>query len=242
MGPVHTELTLEILPQPTDETCGPACLHAVYRFFSDPVPLNHVVEEVTRLGTGGTLAAYLGSHALTRGYHATIYTYNLELFDPTWFTEAEVHLDERLREQAKAKSSRRLLAATSAHIEYLEAGGSIRFEELTPDLIRRILSRGLPIMTGLSATYLYGCAREVYDEVGGAVYDSIRGSPTGHFVVLHGYDPSTDSVLVADPYLDNPLAQGHAYRVGIVRLLGAIMLGVLSYDGNLLFIEPEKAV
>ena len=235
---MHTDLTLEILPQPTDETCGPACLHAVYRFFNDPLPLGRVVEEVTRLGTGGTLAAYLGSHALARGYRATIYTYNLELFDPTWFTEADFHIDERLRDQAKVKSSPRLRTSTEAHIEYLEAGGSVRFEELTPDLIRRILSRRLPIMTGLSATYLYGCAREVYDDHGTAVYDSIRGLPTGHFVVLHGYDPSTDSVLVADPYLDNPMAEGHTYRVGIVRLLGAIMLGVLSYDGNLLFVEP----
>ncbi|MDH3205862.1 MAG: C39 family peptidase [Gemmatimonadota bacterium] len=238
---MDTELTLEILAQPTDETCGPACLQAVYGFFGDELPLDRVVEEVTRLGTGGTLAAYLGAHALTRGYRATIYTYNLELFDPTWFAEAELHLPDRLRQQAEAKSSRRLQAATSAHIEYLEAGGSIRFEELTPDLIRRILSRGLPIMTGLSATYLYGCAREIYDEVGGATYDSIKGFPTGHFVVLHGYDPHTDSVLVADPYLDNPLAEGHNYRVGIVRLLGAIMLGVLSYDGNLLYVEPTDA-
>jgi len=234
---VHTELTLEILPQPTDETCGPACLHAVYGFFGETLPLEQVVNEVTRLGTGGTLAAYLGTHALARGYRATIYTYNLELFDPTWFTEPELELQTHLREQAKAKKSRRLQAATEAHLEYLEDGGAVRFEELTPDLIRRVLSKGLPIMTGLSATYLYGCAREVYDEVGGSSYDSIRGTPTGHFVVVHGYDPSTDSVLVADPYRDNPLAEGHTYRVGIVRLLGAIMLGVLSYDGNLLVVE-----
>ena len=236
---MHTELTLEILPQPTDETCGPACLHAVYRFLEDPLPLDRVVDEVTHLGTGGTLAAYLGLHALKRGYRATLYTYNLELFDPTWFTEPDGHIQKRLRQQAEVKASKqRLLIATEAHLEYLEAGGSVQFEELSPDLIRRLLSRGLPIMTGLSATYLYGCARELY-EGERATYDSVRGYPTGHFVVLHGYDPSTDSVLVADPYHGNPLSDGHSYRVGIVRLLGAIMLGVLSYDGNLLVIEPE---
>jgi hypothetical protein len=238
---VHTELTLAILAQPTDETCGPACLHAVYRFFEDPLPLEQVVDEVRRLGTGGTLAAYLGLHALNRGYRATLYTYNLELFDPTWFTEPEGHIAKRLVQQAEAKpSKKRLRAATEAHLEYLEAGGSVKFEELAPDLIRRILSRGLPIMTGLSATYLYGCAREVYSREGGAAYDAVRGFPTGHFVVLHGYDPTTDSVLVADPYHGNPLSDGHTYRVGIVRLLGAIMLGVLSYDGNLLVIEREN--
>ena len=59
-------------------------------------------------------------------------------------------------------------------------------------------------------------------------------------MVLHGYDPNTDSVLVADPYRDNPFAGGHNYRVGIVRLLGAIMLGVLSSDGNLLVVEPPE--
>ena len=240
---MHTELTLEILAQPTDETCGPACLHAVYRFLEDPLPLDRVVEEVTHLGTGGTLAAYLGLHALKRGYRATLYTYNLELFDPTWFTEPEGQIQKRLRQQAEAKPSQeRLLTATEAHLEYLEAGGSLQFEELSPDLIRRLLSRGLPVMTGLSATYLYGCARELYERERGATYDSVRGHPTGHFVVLHGYDPSTDSVLVADPYHGNPLSDGHSYRVGIVRLLGAIMLGVLSYDGNLLVIEPEGQI
>ena len=240
----HTELTLAIQPQPTDETCGPACLHAVYRFFQDPAPLDDVVAEVTRLGTGGTLAPYLGLHALERGYRAAIYTYNLKLFDPTWFDDAELRLEERLRAQAEVKPSARLRSATVAHLEYLEAGGAIHFEELTPDLIRRTLFRGLPIMTGLSVTYLYGCARETYDASGRSAYDSIRGFPTGHFVVVHGYDPVTDSVLVADPYHDNPIpgAGGSVYRVGVIRLLGAIMLGVLSYDANLLVIEPKVEV
>jgi len=169
-----------------------------------------------------------------------LYTYNLELFDPTWFTEPDVPIADRLAKQAEAKpTKKRLKISTEAHLEYLEAGGTVHFEELSPDLIRRILSRGLPIMTGLSATYLYGCARELYDRHKGAKYDSIRGYPTGHFVVLHGYDPATDSVMVADPYHGNPFSDSLNYRVGIVRLLGAIMLGVLSYDGNLLVIEPE---
>lgn len=237
---MRTELTLEILPQPTDEACGAACLHAVYRFLGSPMPLERVVDEVTRLGSGGTLAPYLGLHALQRGHRASIYTYNLELFDPTWFVDAAPQIENRLRQQAEAKAYHpRLLTATEAYLQYLGAGGVVHFEELGPDLIRRTLSRGLPIMSGLSATYLYGCAREVYDTEGVATYDAVCGSPTGHFVVVHGYDPVSDSVLVADPYPDNPIGPGLNYRVGIMRLLGAIMLGVLSYDGNLLVIEPK---
>ena len=233
----RTELTLQIQPQPTDETCGPTCLHAVYDFLGDPLPLDQVIAEVTHLRTGGTLAPYLGLHALERGYRATLHTYNLRLFDPTWF-DASTPIAARLEAQAVAKPSSRLRTATTAYLDFLGAGGVLRFEELTPDLIRRPLSTGLPVMTGLSATYLYGSERELYED-GVAIEDSIRGEPTGHFVVLHGYDASTDSVMVADPYLENPIAGGSTYRVGIVRLLGAILLGVLSYDGNLLVIEPE---
>ena len=81
-----TKLELEMLPQPDDTTCGPTCLHAVYRYYDDPVPLPQLIDEVEPLSTGGTLAVSLACHALRRRYRATIYTYNLTLFDPTWST------------------------------------------------------------------------------------------------------------------------------------------------------------
>lgn len=231
-------LTLEILRQPDDETCGPTCLHAVYRYLGREEDLDHLVSEVKRVRSGGTLAPYLGVHALERGYRATIYTYNLEIFDPTWFPSSRGELDTLLREQAQAKASGPLLQATEAYREFLQRGGLVRYEELGPELIRRFLARRLPIMTGLSATYLYGTARERLD-AGRWIHDSIRGAPAGHFVVVHGYDRESDSVLVADPYHGNPLSEGPNYRVGLLRLMGAILLGVLTYDGNLLIVEPN---
>lgn len=59
-------------------------------------------------------------------------------------------------------------------------------------------------------------------------------------MVIHGYDVTTDSVLVADPLRENPSGL-HNYRVGILRLLGAVMLGVLTYDGNLLVVTPPES-
>lgn len=230
------ELTLDILPQPDDSTCGPTCLHAVYGFHGDALGLDQVIAEVTPLATGGTLGVYLGLHALRRGYRATIYTYNLEVFDPTWFSSDAGSLPELLRAQADRKEDARLRLATGAYLEFLGLGGQIRFQELRPDLIRRHLLEGHPILTGLSATYLYGCAREV-DDAGRLHYDSVRGEPTGHFVVVHGYDAGSDSVLVADPLHENAFGS-HNYRVGVLRLLGAVMLGVITYDGNLLVLEP----
>jgi hypothetical protein len=110
---------------------------------------------------------------------------------------------------------------------------------LTAGLLRKFLKRSLPVLTGLSATYLYNCARE-YAVGKSLVYDDIRGESTGHFVVLAGYDRKKRTVLVADPLKPNPVAESQDYEVSIDRLICAIMLGVLTYDGDLLIIEPRK--
>ena len=78
-------LDLEIQSQPNDSSCGPTCLAAVYRYWNDPVDLRLLISEVGQLVSGGTLAVQLGCHALQRDYKAVITTYNLQVFDPTWF-------------------------------------------------------------------------------------------------------------------------------------------------------------
>jgi len=231
-------LQLEIHGQPDDSSCGPACLQALYAFYGDKVPLDRLIQEVEPLETGGTLAVMLAVHALRRNYRATLYTYNLQLFDPTWFNPEGDHLAERLERQAAEKEDAKLRVATSAYVEYLALGGMVRFEELSPELIRFHLNRDRPILTGLSATYLFGCARERGWE--SLEFDDVRGYPTGHFVVLYGHDPATGTVRVADPLQDNPRYGSHYYEVGMQRLLGAILLGVLTYDANLLILEPRS--
>jgi hypothetical protein len=234
---MESRLDFRIRPQPNGITCGPTCLHAIYEFYGDAPPLEQIVDEVPQLEDGGTLEVLLGVHALRRGYRARLYTYNLKLFDPTWFAGSDLALAEKLRLQMKVKTSRRLQMSSRAHLEFLKLGGEIRFEDLTHELLRRPLRKGTPIITGLSATYLYGCAREV-----GVIpeYDDVRGAATGHFVVLCGYDPAERSVLIADPLMPNPVSQEPVYAVGIDRLICAILLGILTYDGNLLVLTPPK--
>ena len=73
----------DIQAQPDDVTCGPTCLHSLYQYYKDDIPLKDVIRDVKQLKNGGTLAVMLGNHALNRGYKAIIYTYNLNVFDPT---------------------------------------------------------------------------------------------------------------------------------------------------------------
>jgi len=236
MDPMERGLDLQIQPQPNDTTCGPTCLQSVYHYYGDDVPLEQVIAEVPELATGGTLAVNLACHALRRGYRATIYTYNLHLFDPTWFQGRAVDLPALLQQQRAYKPDPRMQKETDGYLQFFALGGKLHFQELTSDLIRRYLKRERPILTGLSATYLYQCAREHLEE-----FDARRGEPAGHFVVLGGYDRERREVMVWDPLRDNPRFEGHRYTVSVGRVLGAILLGVLTHDANLLIIEPKVA-
>jgi len=233
------KLHLGIKSQPDDITCGPTCLHAVYTYFGDKISLDKVIGQVKQLKGGGTLAVLLGCHALRRGYRAKLYTFNLQVFDPTWFASGASAIEERLTAQMEVKRNPKVRTASKAYLDFLRLGGRICFEDLTSSLIRGLLKRSIPILTGLSATFLYRTARET--ALGKKlVYDDIRGEPTGHFVVLCGYNMQDRTALVADPLLPNPISNSPIYTVRLNRLICAIMLGILTYDANLLIITPPK--
>lgn len=225
----------DIQRQPDDTTCGPTCLHAVYRYFGDEVPLAQLLAQVPTLESGGTLGVLLATHALSRGYRATIATWNLQLFDPTWFGEDAPPLAKRLEQRLEACDDPRLVVAAQAYIEFLDAGGTVEFHDLEPALLHRFLDRELPILTGLSATFLYREARE--NPVDGTP-DDIAGQPVGHFVVLTDYSAARTEVQIHDPLQPNPGVELHSYRMPIERVIGSIYLGVLTYDANLIVIEP----
>jgi len=206
--------------------------------------LEDVIGTVERTTSGGSLASYLGKDALTRDFSAIIYVNNLVLFDPTWFNGGRCDsnlLIKKLQLQLQFKNNDDQVQSSIAYINFLKLGGEVRFETINAQLLKKYFAQSIPILTGLSATYLYQSARYVY--IGADAFENdIEGTPCGHFVLLCGYDDSRHWVVVADPSEENPLSHDNYYKVDIHRLINAIMLGVLTYDANLLIIQPKTAI
>lgn len=226
-------LQLPIEPQPTETTCGATCLHAMYRYWHDDDSLHDVITRMHSLEHGGTFAVYLACDALRKGYSATIYTYNLLVFDPTWFEEG-ADIAQKLIQQRQTKSDYRLQHVTAGYLEFLHRGGELKLADLSFELLQSFLTRKVPLLTGLSSTYLYRVARE-YGPTD--TPDDLRGVPSGHFVVIAGFDATTGSVLVVDPYQPNPYT-AHSYWIPADRLIGAVLLGIVTHDANVLVISP----
>ncbi len=230
-------LKVPIKKQPDETTCGPTCLHSIYRYYDNQISLKSVINSVPQFDDGGTIGAILATDALQKGYDATIYSYNLQIFDPSWFDLQNDMMIEKLKLQMRHKRSTKFRIASEAYIHFLELGGKIRFEDLRSTIIRRYLKKDQPIIVGLSATYLYKSIREYGPNLD---YDDIRGEPSGHFVILHGYDMETREVFIADPIKSNPMGNGQFYKMKIERVINAILLGIVTYDANLIIITPKK--
>lgn len=236
-------IDLTINTQPNDETCGATCLHAVYRYYGLNMPLNDIVDTVERSLSGGTLSSLLGKHALMQGFDATIFVNNMKIFDPTWFKNSRVSpeiLSKKLKSQSKFKHSKGITQVSKGYQDFLNLGGNVRFKTLDVKTLKDFFDKKIPILTGLSSTYLYRSARECFTSDGESYFDDIRGEPCGHFVVLCGYDEHHKLVVVADPFRTNPFTNDNYYKVSSTRIINAILLGVLTFDATLLIIEPKK--
>lgn len=225
---------IKIQSQPTDTTCGPTCLNGIYTFLKKPIPLKQTISEVRYLDTGGTMGEALGIHALENGLSSTIYTHNLNVFDPTWFKISRKSLIKKLRKQSRAPKTLKIRKSSKLYIDFLKLGGKVRFEALSPSFLHHILLEKGPVIIGLSSTYLYMCSRERNED---NEYDDVMGSPQGHFVILAGMIKNGSQVEIYDPLDDNPISKTNNYKIDTTRFINSILIGAITYDANIIVIE-----
>ena len=237
---VSHQLAVQRFTQPDDVTCGPTCLRKVYDFYGLRVEIEEIAAALERNEDGGTMAVFLGIAAMRRGFRARIYSYDLQIFDPTWVRLSQEALAEKVAARIPHLLDAKRMRAAGAYLRFLAMGGELAFEELTPALLKEILDRDHPVLAGLSATYLYRMSREREDEATGRlVEDDVRGDPTGHFVVIGGYEHWGRRLTVMDPSEHVPFSADGRYVVDAQRLINAILLGDATYDAVLLEVWPH---
>lgn len=234
------ELRVQRFLQPDDVTCGPTCLRKVYDFYGLRVGEQEVLGEIDRNEDGGTLAVFLGISALRRGFHACLYSYDLQIFDPTWDVLERPALAEKIRARLPHLRDAKRAEAARAYLAFLEMGGELVFRDLTPKLLKGIIDRGHPVLAGLSATYLYNFMRERQTADDDLVPDDVAGDPTGHFVVIVGYENWGRAFSLRDPSEHVPVSPDGRQVVDGQRLINAILLGDVTYDAVLLELWPAR--
>ncbi len=229
------KLAVSVSTQPDDESCGITCLQAIYDYYGHEITFEKLQSEIEHWHTGGTVSVNLARHALTHGYSAEIYTYNIKIFDPTWKKLAPADLSQKLKLRQQKIRSKKQKKVIGYYQDFLRKGGVLKFDDLDENLLDRLFSRRRPVICGLSATYLYQHMRETPT----CEENDITGQPVGHFVVVSAWDPKSRHVTINDPLRKNPISNTGTYRLPFVKFSNAVMLGILTYDENLLVIAKK---
>jgi hypothetical protein len=58
---------------------------------------------------------------------------------------------------------------------------------------------------------------------------------------VHGLDPEKREATVADPYLHAPYPASRCYTVDIDHLIGAIALGIVTFDAKMLVVSGPRS-
>lgn len=189
------KINLRRIVQPNME-CGPAALKMVMEYLSGKEHnLKDIIKDTASDQKYVDWDFKLGKAAIIRDFRVTIYTMSTDFFDPTWYKLSKKSLIEKLRKRLKfvMKYDKRDInegyiwwwyeSSLKAIIEFLKAGGKIRFKPITKELIISYLSRDIPAICPINGSIFYG-KRRVYRKK----YDDIRGEYFGHVVVITGYD------------------------------------------------------
>lgn len=227
---------LNILPQPDAESCGPACLHAVFRYFHQYTTLEEVIQGVGPKATGPVPMVHLAQDAIDRGFSATLHTCHFNIFDPGWKGLSKKGLLNKLRGMMENLSDKKLMNALYAYIHFLHSGGSLLFDPIDQNLFNKYLCCGFPVLCRINAARHYDHQQDGPLDIHPHMAGRDTTGQASKFVVL--YSMHGDVVDVADPYPQNPLGDGHHYPVDAFHLLSSIEADKGTYDASLLVLSP----
>lgn len=217
-------------------TCGPSALQQILAYYGVKKSLNEILKNF-KMYEYGTWDFDLLSYVLRLGFKAEITTYNLDIFDPTWFKLSRKKLIKKLKSRLKYAKPFHKQGIRSC-IRFLELGGRIRFKIITEKIIKDYLRKKIPVIACFCFTALWKCKR-AYSKKTKKGYKSIsndiRGVPEGHFIVISGY--AKDKFFVTDPSYNIPVSKTGKYSVPIKDLIAYILM---KDYGNICVIKPKK--
>jgi hypothetical protein len=199
-------------------SCIPACLQEVFGYYGESITQEEIMKTSENPKMGMSLIE-VGIFSLKHNYKPLIITNNVNIFDPTWFKLDSTKLKLNLKKRAKFVDDLNQFMIDK-YIKFLNLGGEINFETISPALFEKYLSMEIPIIMELASTFLYKLAKSSHP---GGFDDAIRGQIEGHGVVIAGFDKK-DKFLIIDPNSKKSPSKTGVYWVDGAELMMSFAL------------------
>ncbi len=173
----------------------------------------------------GTWSPYIGIYAMKLGYNVEIFTYDVSLFDPTWFNLSNKSLIKKLKIAIKKIKDKDKKFGVRGYIDFLREGGKLTFKIPTKKILIKFLKKKIPPMAFVNSTAYYKRKRKDFK----AGKRSEFGEVGGHCIVISGY--KNGKFIVTDPNY----FKGGIYEVPEDKLIFTWS----NWGGELVVVKPS---
>lgn len=213
--------------QPTITTCGQTALSILLSHFGEvinPLKIEQNVPQVQdKNGQNmGTITQHMATWCIDKGYNVSLYTFDCQVIDQSWFGLGKDELVEKLRQREEGWTVPSLgelwtKEYARSYKEFIQHGGNLHITRaVTSELLYKLLENG-PILPCLNFNTLYGVPKSRRLNNQEAVDDDINGVAINHFVVIYGNNED-GNLLIADPW----------HRPGMQTIEPEILLAAIS--------------
>ncbi|MFC1653488.1 hypothetical protein ACFL1M_01425 [Patescibacteria group bacterium] len=212
------------------KTCGPSCLQNIYTHFNKKTTLKKILKDLSVTVDDPTHVPQLARHVKDIGLDVRIIsscTYNIS---PDWKSKSEKEIAELLKKWVVHNHKNKWIKDVLYLLFYLQEGGKLEIVDLSTKIIDKELDKGNVVLSCLEESWLWE-KRKIY---GTTKYDSIKGRPTGHFVIV--YDKKGDEYLISDPFPTGLKEKEGLYKVSKDKLL----ISTVVWGAQILSISNRK--
>jgi len=218
-------------------SCGHSSLLQVLAYYGTNLELKEVVKEISNCEVDelklGASECELGMFAIKRGFKSTVVSLDVRRFDATWFELSSEELKKKLELRSEflhklspedikeGQGTQYLDNVTKYYSEYLEKEGKVKFLPISKELIKKYIDNKIPVIALVSSQLYFKKARKYNGE-----FDDIKGKPTGHWIVVSGYDEN--NFIITDPAddleKDGNVKMEQNYLISSINTYGPVML------------------
>lgn len=235
---MHTSKSFPNLQQkPSSKACGPVCLHNIYSHLNINIDLETILNDLKVDSKTTTHLPQLAKHINQKGVKTVLLSSCSFNIAPEWKNKSKKKIISNLKKWIKYNSVKKKPQQNKSIwikdarflVDYLKEGGSIKILNLTTAVIDKYLNEGYIILSCLEESWLWG-KRKVREK---QQYDSIKGGPRGHFVII--FDKTRKQYIISDPYPTLLKSKERIYKVSKERLL----ISTLIWGAQVLAIKAK---
>jgi hypothetical protein len=210
------KIDVPLVKQKDKNGCGAAGMSMIYKFFGVNLSQEEIIKKIGGLTRWGSFTVDHALMANELGFSTTVYSYNLEYYDPSDSKLSRKELIKKTGELIKKENRQYNIRELKSILKVLRSDVSYEMRIPTLNSIKKFLDKRIPVVVAVNSAVLFEKKKDLR---------------WGHFLALTGYEKNRF-------YYNDP--HGIKGTISDEKLIFALSNNVFDSSAYLLVIKPKN--